>query len=61
VLRVLDVPPMRDELRAFLTRAADYTLTPMSLMLWLATRAPGLFDAPRMRKVYLIGRPNRRG
>jgi primosomal protein N' (replication factor Y) (superfamily II helicase) len=55
VLRVLDVPPMRDELRTFLTRAADYTLTPMSLMLWLATRAPGLFDAPRMRKVYLMG------
>ena len=57
VLRVLDVPPMRDELRAFLTRAAEYTLTPMSLMLWLATRAPGLFDAPRMRKVYLMGDP----
>ncbi len=57
VLRVLDVPPMRDELRAFLTRAAEYTLTPMSLMLWLATRAPGLFDAPRMRKVYLMGEP----
>ena len=55
VLRVLDVPPMRDELRAFLTRAADYTLTPMALMLWLATRAPGLFDAPKMRKVYLAG------
>jgi primosomal protein N' (replication factor Y) (superfamily II helicase) len=29
VLRVLDVPPMRDELRAFLTRAAAYTLTPL--------------------------------
>ncbi|WP_209426005.1 primosomal protein N' [Pararhodobacter sp. SW119] len=55
VLRVLGVPPMRDELRAFLTRAADYTLTPMALMLWLATRAPGLFDAPKMRKVYLAG------
>lgn len=57
VLRVLDVPPMRDELRAFLSRAAEYTLTPMALMLWLATRAPGLFDAPRMRKVYLAGDP----
>jgi primosomal protein N' (replication factor Y) (superfamily II helicase) len=57
VLRVLDVPPMKGELRAFLTRAADYTLTPLSLMLWLATRAPGLFDAPRMRRVYLAGDP----
>ena len=33
VVRVLDVPPMRAELRAFLTRAAEYTLTPMSAML----------------------------
>ncbi|MCB1407085.1 MAG: primosomal protein N', partial [Rhodobacteraceae bacterium] len=29
VLRTLDVPPMRDELRTFLMRAADYTLTPL--------------------------------
>ena len=40
VIRVLDVAPMRDEMRAFLGRAADYTLTPMSMMLRLATRAP---------------------
>jgi len=55
VLRVLDVPPMRDELRAFLTRAADYTLTPLSLMLFLATRAPGLFHGPAMIRVYRVG------
>ena len=42
VHRVLDAPPMRAELRAFLTRAADYTLTPLPAMLRLATRAPGL-------------------
>ncbi len=55
VTRVLDVPPMRDEMRQFLGRAADYTLTPMPAMLRLATRAPGLGDAPAMRKVYRMG------
>ena len=55
VIRVLDVAPMRDEMQEFLTRAADYTLTPMSAMLRLATRAPGLGDAPSMRKVYRLG------
>ncbi len=53
--RVLDAPPMRPELRAFLARAADYTLTPLSAMLRLATRTPALVDAPAMRKVYRRG------
>ena len=55
VQKVLDVPPMRDELQEFLTRAGDYTLTPMSQMLRLATRAPGLGDPPSMRKIYRLG------
>ncbi|MBU2991963.1 primosomal protein N' [Octadecabacter sp. 1_MG-2023] len=55
VIRVLDVAPMADEMQQFLQRAADYTLTPMSAMLRLATRAPGLGDAPSMRKVYRLG------
>lgn len=55
VHRVLDVPPMREELRAFLTRAADYTLTPLSLMLFLATRAPGLFSGPMTIRVFRKG------
>ncbi|MFA8443499.1 primosomal protein N' [Yoonia sp.] len=55
VNRVLDVAPMREEMRSFLTRAAEYTLTPMSAMLRLATRAPGLGDAQAMRKVYRLG------
>ncbi|WP_299351985.1 primosomal protein N' [uncultured Shimia sp.] len=55
VNRVLDVAPMRDEMRAFLERAADYTLTPLHAMLRLATRAPGLSDPPSMRKVYRRG------
>ncbi|HCP81838.1 MAG TPA: primosomal protein N' [Octadecabacter sp.] len=55
VIRVLDVAPMADEMRQFLQKAADYTLTPMNAMLRLATRAPGLGDAPSMRKVYRLG------
>jgi primosomal protein N' (replication factor Y) len=55
VSRVLDLPPMRAEMRQFLTRVADYTLTPMNAMLRLATRAPGLVDPPSMRKVYALG------
>ena len=53
--RVLDAAPMRAELRAFLSRAADYTLTPLPAMLRLATRAPGLGDPPGMRRVYRLG------
>jgi primosomal protein N' (replication factor Y) (superfamily II helicase) len=52
--RVLDAPPMRAEMRSFLGRAADYTLTPLAAMLRLATRAPGLGDPPSMRKVYRL-------
>lgn len=55
ILRVLDLAPMRDELRTFLTRAAEYTLTPLPAMLRLATRAPGLGDPPTMRRVYRLG------
>ncbi|MHC0053362.1 primosomal protein N' [Actibacterium sp. D379-3] len=55
VIRVLDAAPMRADMRAFLTRAADYTLTPMPAMLRLATRAPGLGGAAAMRKVYRLG------
>jgi len=56
VIRVLDAEPLKAELRQFLTRAADYTMTPLPAMLRLATRAPGL-DAPAAtRKVYrLVG------
>ena len=61
VNRVLDVAPMRDEMREFLERAGDYTITPMPAMLRLASRAPGLGGAVSMRKVYRLGgaRPDR--
>ncbi|QBY01021.1 primosomal protein N' [Rhodophyticola sp. CCM32] len=55
IRRVLDVAPMREELRAFLEKAGAYTLTPLPAMLRLATRAPGLSDPPSMRKVYRLG------
>ncbi|SFR58517.1 primosomal protein N' [Litoreibacter janthinus] len=55
VIRVLDVPPMRDEMKEFLTRAGAYTLTPLSAMVRLATRSPGLGDPPAMRKVFRMG------
>jgi len=55
VLRVLDVVPMRAELRTFLTRAAAYTLTPLPAMLRLAMRAPGLGGPQLIRKVYRLG------
>ncbi len=55
VIRVLDVPPMREEMVSFLEKAGAYTLTPMSAMLRLATRSPGLGDPPSMRKIYRLG------
>lgn len=55
VARVLDVPPMRAEMRDFLIRAGAYTMTPMSQMLRLATRVPGLGEAPGTRLVYRLG------
>ncbi|MBD3677781.1 MAG: primosomal protein N' [Rhodobacteraceae bacterium] len=55
VIRVLDAVPMREDMRAFLTRTAEYTLTPMPAMLRLATRSPGLGDPPMMRRVYRLG------
>lgn len=55
--RVLEARPMRAELRAFLTRAADYTLTPLPAMLRLATRAPGLGLPPTTRRTYRLAGP----
>lgn len=61
IIRVLDAAPMREELQIFLQRAAEYTLTPLTAMLRLATRVPGLSNPPSMQKVYRLGtgRPKR--
>ena len=55
ILRVLEAAPMAPQMRAFVERAAQYTLTPLPAMLRLATRAPGLGDGPSMRHVYRRG------
>ena len=52
--RVLEARPMRGELRAFLARAAEYTLTPLPSMLRLATRTPGLGDPATTKRVYRL-------
>ncbi|MBL9047475.1 MAG: hypothetical protein JNK34_09235, partial [Tabrizicola sp.] len=52
--RVLEARPMRAELRSFLARAAEYTLTPLPSMLRLATRAPGLGEPASVRRVYRL-------
>lgn len=52
---VLDLPPMRESLRRFIERAADYTMTPLPAMLRLATRAPGLGDPAPMRRLIRKG------
>ena len=49
IVRVLDAPPLAAAMRAFLARAADYTLTPLSVMLRLATRARGRAPASSAR------------
>ena len=55
VNRVLDAAPMRAELRDFLARVAEYTLTPLPAMLRLATRVPDLGQGPALRKLLYLG------
>ena len=55
VARVLDAAPFDARFREFLTRAADYTLTPPPLMLRMATRAPDLDQPPAARRVIVPG------
>ncbi|MFN3641676.1 MAG: primosomal protein N' [Gemmobacter sp.] len=55
VSRVLDVPPLAAPLRAFVARAADYTLTAPGAMLRLALRAPGLGLPPAQRRLLRPG------
>ncbi|SOH92689.1 replication restart DNA helicase PriA [Monaibacterium marinum] len=48
---ILDVPPMSPLMREFVTRVADYTMTPLTAILRLATRVPGLGDPPGKRRI----------
>ncbi len=51
----LNAPPMRAEMRAFLDRAAAYTMTPPGMMLRLATRVPDLGAPKRTRQLWRRG------
>ena len=55
---VSDAPPMTPNMLEFLTKVADYNVAPLSQVLKLATRAPGLLDPPAKRKlISLTARP----
>ena len=51
----LDLPRLTEETRAFLTRAATYTMTPLGEMARLATRAPQLSEPAPTRRVLKAG------
>ncbi|MEZ5726185.1 MAG: primosomal protein N' [Paracoccaceae bacterium] len=57
VLRSVDAAPLSDELRDFLSRAAEYTLTPLPMMLRMAMRAPDLDRPPAERRIILRAGP----
>ena len=55
VHRVLDAEPFDPGFLEFLARAAEYTLTPLPLMLRMATRAPDLDQPPAARRIVVPG------
>ncbi len=55
VNRVLDLPVMAAAMRQFLLKAGEYTLTPLAVMLRLATRVPGLGEPAGSRKLLRRG------
>ncbi|MFC0199850.1 primosomal protein N' [Paracoccus rhizosphaerae] len=55
VARILDAEPFSPGFLDFLTRAADYTLTPLPLMLRMATRAPDIDQPPAARRIVVPG------
>lgn len=57
VLARADLAPMGAPMRAFLARAAEYTLTPQGLMFRLATRAPEILRPPREEVIWRAGEP----
>ncbi|ARO13933.1 primosomal protein N' (replication factor Y) (superfamily II helicase) [Ketogulonicigenium robustum] len=48
ITRLHDAPPLRDEMRRFLEKVADYTLSPLHQMLRMTVRAPQLDEATRL-------------
>ena len=54
--RVLDITPMKQEMRSFLCRVSNYTLSPLSGMLRLALRGNSLLYKPATRKVHFLSK-----
>ncbi|HRO14143.1 MAG TPA: primosomal protein N', partial [Paracoccus sp. (in: a-proteobacteria)] len=51
VARLIDAAPLGAGMLEFIQRAADYTLTPLPVMLRMALRAPDLDQPPAARRV----------
>lgn len=51
VARLVEAPPLTPGMIEFLTRMGEYTLTPLPLMLRMATRAPDLDQPPAARRI----------
>ena len=51
IAMVADHAPLSADFITFLTKVADYNVAPLSAVLRLATRAPGLLDPPAKRKL----------
>ncbi|MTH33411.1 primosomal protein N' [Paracoccus limosus] len=51
VARLVEAPPLTPEMIEFLTRMGEYTLTPLPMMLRMATRAPDLDQPPAARRI----------
>lgn len=58
ITRRLNLPPLGDDLRLFLDRAAAYTLSPHGAMLRLATRVPGLGEPAPERRLLIALHPD---
>ena len=53
ITNVLKVPPLKEEMRDFIRRLSDYTITPLSDVLRLATRTQGLDNPLPTKTVYV--------
>ena len=51
---VLDIEPMQEEMKLFLRRVSDYTLSPISSMLRLALRGNHIGHVKTLKKVYFF-------
>lgn len=58
VARLVEAPPLTPAMIEFLARMGEYTLTPLPLMLRMATRAPDLDQPPAARRIiHRVGDP----